>query len=504
MREIVTLQLGNLSNYVATHFWNAQESYFTYAEDETSLVDHNIHWRPGIGEDGSETFLPRAVVYDLKGGFGPLKKVNPMYDVAPGQDAALASLWPGKPAVHRQAPLSQNTYQQALDAGLKPGALQPSDVRYWSDYSRVYYHPKSLVQLYDFELGSSIMPFERFETGAELFESLDKEDELVDRDWRPFVEECDQMQGVQVYASLDDAWGGFASAYVERLRDEHPKACIWVWGVQSPVAGVPREKRRVRLANTALSLNAACAQASIVVPLGVPDAARVPASVAVDSASPWHVSALLATAAESASLQSRLRLGGGGSSRPLGLSDMAECLNVSGRQTLANMRMGVGPQAVDAGERRPEMDLSQIGSLKDGGQRRLGSTGSERAFGRLSSVRRPEGSGDESGDVMTVTEQRPIIGSSVVRNHQTPLLYPLLDSFPSIYNYDLQGRESIPVHTSLASDGSIVHKMKDLRTQVAPFISLEERENLVNGLAELGAAYEDEWSSGSDSGDDDL
>ncbi|EGR44346.1 Hypothetical protein TRIREDRAFT_124181 [Trichoderma reesei QM6a] len=503
MREIVTLQLGNLSNYVATHFWNAQESYFTYAEDETSLVDHNIHWRPGIGEDGSETFLPRAVVYDLKGGFGPLKKVNPMYEVAPGQDAALASLWPGQPAVHRQTPLSQNTYQQALDAGLKPSALQASDVRYWSDYSRVYYHPKSLVQLYDFELNSSIMPFERFETGAELFESLDKEDEIVDRDWRPFVEECDQMQGVQVYASLDDAWGGFASSYIERLRDEHPKTCVWVWGVQSPVAGVPREKRRVRLANTALSLNSACAQASMVVPLGVPDGARaVPASIAVDSASPWHVSALLATATESASLQSRLRLGGG-SSRPLGLSDMAECLNVSGRQTLANMRMGVGPHAVDAGE-RPEMDLSQIGSLKDGAGR-LGSSGggSERAFGRLSSVRRPEGARDESGDV-TMTEQRPIIGSSVVRNHQTPLLYPLLDSFPSIYNYDLQGRESIPVHTTLTSDGSIVHRMRNLRTQVAPSISLEERENLVNGLAELGAAYEDEWSSGSDSGDDDL
>ncbi|KAL6862131.1 tubulin domain-containing protein [Trichoderma novae-zelandiae] len=404
---------------------------------------------------------------------------------------------PGKPAVHKQTPLSPNTYQKDLDAGIKPGALKPSDVRYWSDYSRVYYHPKSLVQLYDFELNSSIMPFERFETGAELFESLDKEDEIVDRDWRPFVEECDQMQGVQVYATLDDAWGGFASSYIERLRDEHPKTCIWLWGLQSPVAAVARDKRRLRLANTALSLNEVCAQASMVVPLGVPDA-RIPASISVDSSSPWHVSALLATATESASLQSRLRLDG--SSRPLGLSDMVQCLNVSGRQTLANMRMAVGPRAVDSGE-RPELDLSQIGSSKDGA--RLGSGGSDRAFGRLSSVRRPEGSEDESV-VETTTNQRPVIGSSIIRNHQTSLLYPLLDSFPSIYNYDLHGRDSIPVHTTLASDGSILRKMRTLRAQVAPLISVEERENLANGLAELGAAYEDEWSSGSDSGDDDL
>lgn len=89
-------------------------------------------------------------------------------------------------------------------------------------------------------------------------------------------------------------------------------------------------------------------------------------------------------------------------------------------------------------------------------------------------------------------------------SYETSLLYPLIDSFPSIYNYDLHGRESIPVHTSLASDGSIVYKMRNLRAQVTPFIPLEERENLANGLAELGAAYQDDWSSGSDSDDDDL
>lgn len=31
VREIVTLQLGELSNYVATHFWNTQVSSKNYA-----------------------------------------------------------------------------------------------------------------------------------------------------------------------------------------------------------------------------------------------------------------------------------------------------------------------------------------------------------------------------------------------------------------------------------------------------------------------------------------
>lgn len=97
MREILTLQLGNLSNYAATHFWNAQESYFTYHDSEAeSVVDHDVHWRPGIGADGNETFLPRTVIYDLKGGFGSLRKINSLYndyDAAPNSVAAAGSLW---------------------------------------------------------------------------------------------------------------------------------------------------------------------------------------------------------------------------------------------------------------------------------------------------------------------------------------------------------------------------------------------------------------------------
>jgi hypothetical protein len=97
MHEVITLQLGQRSNYIATHFWNTQvralpsffyntdispqESYFTYSADQESLVDHDIHFRPGIGADGSETFTPRTLIYDLKGGFGTLKKINALYEI---------------------------------------------------------------------------------------------------------------------------------------------------------------------------------------------------------------------------------------------------------------------------------------------------------------------------------------------------------------------------------------------------------------------------------------
>jgi hypothetical protein len=116
--------------------------------------------------------------------------------------------------------------------GLPTSQLRDSDVRYWSDFNRVYYNPKSIVQLQEYELNSQIMPFEKWEAGEDLFQSLDKEFDLLDRDIRPFAEECDQMQGFQILTGADDAWGGFAAKYLDALRDEYGKTSTWVWGIE--------------------------------------------------------------------------------------------------------------------------------------------------------------------------------------------------------------------------------------------------------------------------------
>ena len=148
--------------------------------------------------------------------------------------------------VQKQTPIEASAYQQSLDAGLEPPALTIDTVRYWSDFNRVFYHPKSIVQLNDYELNSTLQPFEKWSTGEELFASLDKEHDILDRDLRPFAEEADQMQGIQIVTTIDDAWGGFASRYLERARDEYGKLAVWTWGLQSPLQGVPRVCARRR------------------------------------------------------------------------------------------------------------------------------------------------------------------------------------------------------------------------------------------------------------------
>ncbi|KAJ6439995.1 phosducin [Purpureocillium lavendulum] len=512
MHEIITLQLGNLSNYTATHFWNAQESYFTYGDQQQSPVNHDVHWRAGVGHDGAETFLPRTVIYDLKGGFGALRKINPLYD---------ATLESGRATVQKQDAVSPSAYQTSLDAGEQQ---QPrptaSSVRYWSDFSRAYFHPRSLVQLYDFELDSTIRPFERFGTGAELFSSLDKEHDVVDRDWRPFAEECDLMQGIQVFTTLDDAWGGFASSYLEALRDEYSKTCIWVWGLRTPLAGAAREKRQLRQVNTAQTLGQACAQASMVVPLSLPDG-HLPSSVSLDPSSPWHVSGLLATVAESAGLPSRLA-----DQRPTLLSDMAESLNTTGRQTLAAAAMDVGPHAPDL--ERESLDIEMFDLGRPGrNDRRMEKPG--RVYGQLSAYRgtakseEAEGKGEEEH-----RHPRPVVGNPIIRRYvmsakgerlrrgkshtdflptsryTSTLQFPLLDSFPHIYRDIAAGEAAAPVRTLLSTTASMTPRIRNLRSQVSRSVALEERETLSSGLADIADAYQDDWSSGSDEDDDDL
>jgi hypothetical protein len=138
----------------------------------------------------------------------------------------------GPTVIQRQPAIPRNDYLKSLEEGLEPPPLTTDSVKYWSDFNRVYFHPKSIVQLNEYELNSSIMPFENWDAGEDLFKSLDKEHDLLDRDLRPFAEEADQMQGIQILAGVDDAWGGFAARYMDRLKDEYGKTTIWVWGVE--------------------------------------------------------------------------------------------------------------------------------------------------------------------------------------------------------------------------------------------------------------------------------
>ncbi|KKY33329.1 putative misato segment ii myosin-like domain-containing protein [Diaporthe ampelina] len=514
MHEIITLQLGQQSNYLATHFWNAQESYFTYAEDEDSAIDHDVHWRPGLGADGSETFMPRTVIYDLKGGFGSLKRINALYDIQDDDPAQSSSLWSGQPVVQKAEPIEPSAYQQSLDAGLEPPQLTTESVRYWSDFNRVFYHPRSIVQLNEYDLNSSIAPFERWDSGEELFANLDREHDIVDRDLRPFAEEADHMQGIQIMTTVDDAWGGFASRYIEKLRDEYGKTTIWVWGLQGGFQG---DKRLLRLVNKAKSLTEIYKQASLLIPIAIPSSLspRLRNVLSLDIISSWHTSALLSAAIESATLPSRLK----DATNRDSLGNITDLLNLHGKQTVANLQMSFSgpsetPRSEEVGDEpkdglRLDLDLRPADDPGDGRKQQNGYHRAQKIFSQVLASRGERavddddegGDGDEEDDRIRRRGHREAIS----RKYRSTLSYPLPDSFPHIFR-DGKGEElrgKVAVTTSLSTDAALSGRLKSLRSTVTRLIGVEERETLSNELAEMADEYHEGWSSGSDSGEDD-
>ncbi|TIA44226.1 tubulin nucleotide-binding domain-like protein [Aureobasidium pullulans] len=520
MHEVITLQFGQQANHVGTHFWNAQETYFTYGDEEESPVDHDVHFRPGHSEDGTETFTPRALIYDLKGAFGTLRRDNALYG-APDDPAAIAQqMWSGNTNVIRTEQIQQSAYQQHLDQGLAPPTLSPDTVRYWSDFNRVFYHPKSIVQLHEYELNSALMPFEKWATGEDLFDSLDREHDLLDRDLRPFLEECDQLQAIQMITSADDAWGGFTAKYLERMRDELGKTSAWVWGLEEG-GRKPRDKQILQVANVAQSIHQISSQASMYIPLTtLPDV--LPPYVHLNGSSKWHTSALQLLAMESMTLPTRLRAGQQGRSS---FADIETLLSNDGNRRIAQLNMSIkdpseleGEADGNAGQHDSRMnnftngnhghDDSNTKDLDIDMQPKTANLTGERGndhrrthvFSQLQSLRGKWKSNLEIEDTNLASRDRFGHGPRV-ESHQSSLLFPVIDSFPQVF---ASGNvvQKLAVNVSLSTTTSVAQRVRAVERIARSIIGIDEREALCDGLVGICEEYEDGWESGSESDDD--
>ncbi|KAJ5458633.1 hypothetical protein N7475_010021 [Penicillium sp. IBT 31633x] len=498
MHEIVTLQLGQRANYLATHFWNLQESYFTYNDAEQSPIDHDVHFRPGVGADGSETYTPRTVIYDLKGGFGTLRRYNALYELSEDSTAG-QGLWDGKEIIQKQTPIRQSDYQKSLDLGTPAPRLTSESVRYWSDYNRVYYNPKSIVQLNDYELNSQTMPFEDWNVGEELFKELDKEHDLLDRDLRPLLEECDHLRALQLFSGSDDAWGGFSAQYVERLRDEFGKKSIWVWAIEDGTR-TQRHQQFKKDTNKARSLCSIAPQASLYAPIiDIPH--KLPGYLHVDRQSEWQKTALIASAIETVTLPSRLR--------PYQHFE-ASLAGEDGTHTIFELQSSIGkintddsrtkePSNEDAlakPETEFDIDYAYDGEYNNGAH----------IFNQIQVNRGDEPERDsesaEDRDLGHARKLRRYNSESMLQRFHTPLRMPILDSFPHDMFPTPNAGTGVNVFTALTASTRTAQRIKAISATAARLVSVDEREALVNGLGEIREFYETGWSSGSDDEDD--
>lgn len=371
----------------------------------------------------------------------------------------------------------------------------------------------------EYELSSDLMPFEQWQKGEELFASLDREYDLLDRDMRPFLEECDQLQGIQIFSGIDDAWGGFTSKYLERLADELGKGSRWIFGLQD-TQRVARDRQALQIANVAQSMYAIDSSASMHVPLAnLPS--NLPEYLALDGSSRWYTSALQATSIESFTLPARLR---SSQSARATFDNLESTLNGDGKRRIAASSISVKDPAQldtpltngqddarltngnhhdeDSEKQEQKLDLELFPELARNNAARRSTIRQPHTFSRLDTFR---GRWRVATDIQESNRQaRDRFASSDgprISAHQSGLLFPVLSSYPALFRF--AGRpQKIAIEASLTTSTAIAAHIRGVEGFARRMVSIDEREALCDGLAAMADEYEEGYMSEDDSNEE--
>ncbi|KAG7665738.1 DML1 [[Candida] subhashii] len=248
MGEVINISLSQLAGHTTTHLYNDQESLIPYTAN--APITHNLTTFLSRFKSTSGTgsnFSPRSLVYDLRGGFGALNKYE-YHESLPSFDEIPQALRISENKIRK------SEYQSNLDAGLIDGSkLTCENTRYWTDYNKLIYNPKSLTTLNNFNyvsdepVGSHFhfpnLKFATFNIGQKEFNEDD-----VDS-FRNFLEQCDLFNGLQLTTEIDSAWGGYANEMLIYLNDEYfntSKINIWTYGLMNSSNSATSKISRVK------------------------------------------------------------------------------------------------------------------------------------------------------------------------------------------------------------------------------------------------------------------
>ncbi|GFP99508.1 protein misato homolog 1 [Phtheirospermum japonicum] len=328
MKEIVTIQVGSYANFVGSHFWNFQDELLGLADSPDSdqiftsnELNMDVLYRTGETQQGILTYTPRLVSVDFQGSLGSVSSHGTLYNDVP-ETSADTLTWAGPVTTQTSQPLKKNLFLQSL--GCESGksnshseyedkdiveCLENDGVQYWTDFSKVHYHPQSLYELSG--VWSNVKDFNNYGIGREAF-SMGLHAEEINERLRFFVEECDLPQGFQFIIDDSGGFAGVASEFLENIADEYSNIPVLLYSVRGPelstISG-SRKQAISRKLHDAVSFSKLSAFCKLVVPLGLPslNASRLTKYLHLEDGKPYHTSAVYASAIHSISLPFRMQ-----------------------------------------------------------------------------------------------------------------------------------------------------------------------------------------------------
>ncbi|KAH3689014.1 hypothetical protein WICPIJ_000013 [Wickerhamomyces pijperi] len=481
MQEVLTLSLSQRSNNLTTHFYNAQESYFEYTKTSSdSSNDPTVHFRPSLQSNNTVNYHPRALIWDLNGGFGSLGK----FEYFPQRDNNDDDPSAFNQTVMRSEKIRKSAYQEALDSGLSPlPALKSQDIQYWSDFNRVVFEPKSFNVLNDWVYdpvnapdgrfkSSSEREFKSFEIGAQEWEKVGLD--FLEEKYRVSLEECDALNGLNVVTDLDSAWGGFTASMLSEIRDDYnPKSMIFNWGLFNGKTMKELSNREVfNRIKTFVEINKS---SSLFIPLG---------GVARSGGSLWETSAYQNVIFETVQILNSQR------------SDRINFNNIEGSLVRGTHRTVVSDVSAtikdeETGESKAfNLSLKFFECFKKDNR-------DNHQFNAIK-VNRPSQNmplrQEENKDNQTEQKLSPLTTTTTYKIHKP---YPTPSSHPqNIITPDCT------TSISLSMESNARRTFLDMKDWISKAIRGDERTELIDELSTLAAEYESGWGYSDESDDD--
>ncbi|XP_012164515.1 protein misato [Bombus terrestris] len=340
-REILTIQLGHYSNFIGSHWWNIQESNFSYDPDNPSEINHDVLYREGQNLKKQVTYTPRLLLIDLEEAFGYLKKQGTLYDVTQSEEAQ-QYLWDDKKVqVLKKEAVDKTPFIKSLDESSEASNSTSSppnlenNISSWVDYLLPRFHPRTLNVIKHHKHDGAMYPFSIFTYGKNLWNTEQFSDDFSER-IRAYVEECDLMQGFQIILDSMDCFAGIGASCIQHLRDEYGKSIVSFPCIDSKKTE-PSTSNVIKILNTALCWQHIGEYASLFSPLCCGETAwpqigepRIFNHLTYNSEVKYHSSAILATALDTLTIRYRRR-----EYPNVVLSDLCADLNKLGRKAVA-------------------------------------------------------------------------------------------------------------------------------------------------------------------------
>ncbi|KAK8968850.1 hypothetical protein KSP40_PGU000338 [Platanthera guangdongensis] len=337
MKELVTVQVGEFANYIGSHYWNFQDELLGMAEDpqgdpvyKTTSLDMDVLYRNGETSQGILTYCPRLISIGYKGSLGSLSCSGSLSPRLSNPESLEIVSWAGN-VIQRTAELHEkNLFLQSLcgeesanrtngadqESGLPQMQISDKDrieclengVQYWTDFSKVQYHPRSMYELHG--LWTDCEKFDNYGIGEDTL-SISLQSEEMNERLRFFIEECDCIQGIQFIVDDSGGFSAIAASFLEDIADDYSNTPVLLYSARSPASythGKSSKESVSRALHDAVSFSRLSSFCKLMIPLGLPSLSRsnLSSTLFVEDQKLFHCSAIYAASVHSVSIPFRM------------------------------------------------------------------------------------------------------------------------------------------------------------------------------------------------------